>query len=420
MKRVLAFCLSVCATLAAQRMPPPTDLAGRPFFIKKTWVIGGVGNWDYLTLDPVARQLFIAHGPAVQVVDVATGLLAGTVTGLREAHSIALDPDGAFGYITDGPASQVKVFDRRSLQVVAAIPTGPAPRAMAFEPQTKWLFVIGAQPIGEKPAEAEDGNSSARRESSRNAAPKSQSTVTVIDTETRKQLVQIVVSGALGFVEADGNGQVFVTVSDLNQIARLDAVAIGSALNRLLDTSPASQPSGPATKIPKAVVLDWTSDARPAPPPEVRPHFFALGLGCQEPRALAIDAPHQRLFAACTNMKMAVLDEGNGEPIASVPIGLGADAIGFDADRGLIFSANGGGDGSVTIIRQDVTDTYSVVQILPTRQRARTLAINSSTGEVYLASVMYGAALDRPPMNGLGTLKMNPVDGSFQVLVIGN
>lgn len=105
MKRALAFCLSLCATLAAQRMPPPTDLAGHPFFIKKTWVIGGVGNWDYLTLDPIVRQLFIAHGPAVQVVDVETGLLSGTVTGFREAHSIVLDPDGAFGYVTDGPAS---------------------------------------------------------------------------------------------------------------------------------------------------------------------------------------------------------------------------------------------------------------------------------------------------------------------------
>jgi DNA-binding beta-propeller fold protein YncE len=418
MKRALIFCLSVCTTLVAQRMPPPTDLAGHPFFIKKTWVLGGVGNWDYLTLDPIARQLFIAHGPAVQVVDVETGQLAGTVTGLREAHSIVLDPDGAFGYVTDGAASEVKVFDRRSLQVVAAIPTGPAPRAMAFEPQTKWLFVIGAQPIGEKPAVAQDGSASERR-GSRNAAPRSQSTVTVIDTQTRKQLVQIVVSGAFGFVEADGNGQVFVTVSDLNQIVRLDAVAIGSALHRLHDTSSASQP-GPATKIPKAVVLDWTSEARPAPPPEVRPHFFALGPGCQEPRALAVDASHQRLFAACTNMKMVVLDAGSGANVASVPIGLGADAIGFDADRGLIFSANGGGDGSVTVIRQDVTDTYSVVQILPTRQRARTLAINSSTGEVYLATVMYGAALDRTPINGLGTLKMNPVDGSFQVLVIGN
>ena len=35
-------------------------------------------------MDPVAGQLFIAHGPAVQVVNAATGTLAGTINGLRE------------------------------------------------------------------------------------------------------------------------------------------------------------------------------------------------------------------------------------------------------------------------------------------------------------------------------------------------
>jgi DNA-binding beta-propeller fold protein YncE len=117
---------------------------------------------------------------------------------------------------------------------------------------------------------------------------------------------------------------------------------------------------------------------------------------------------------------MIVLNADTGEAVSSVPIGPGADAVGYDSDRGLIFSANGGGDGSLTVIRQNVTDTYSVIQILPTRQRARTLAINSSTGEVYLATAIYGFPLDRPPVNGVGTLKMNSVDSSFQVLVVGN
>jgi len=54
----------------------------------------------------------------------------------------------------------------------------------------------------------------------------------------------------------------------------------------------------------------------------------------------------------------------------------GTDAVGFDPGRGLIYIANGGANGSLTVIRQDVTDTYAVIQDLPTRQRARTLAVN--------------------------------------------
>src|ERR1039458_894833 len=144
MKKLLALCLIGCATLPAQQIPAATQLPGSPFFIKQTWIVGGVGNCDYLTLDPATRRVFIAHGPVVQVVDLDTGALAGQITGLREAHAIALDDTGEFGYISDGPSGQVKVFDRRSFQVVAAIPTGSAPRALVFEPQNRLLFAICA------------------------------------------------------------------------------------------------------------------------------------------------------------------------------------------------------------------------------------------------------------------------------------
>jgi DNA-binding beta-propeller fold protein YncE len=116
---------------------------------------------------------------------------------------------------------------------------------------------------------------------------------------------------------------------------------------------------------------------------------------------------------------MVVLNAADGQVISVLPIGPGADTIGYDPDRGLIFTANGGSDGSLTIIRQDVTDTYSVIQILPTRQNARTLAIDPASGEVYLATVLYGAELNRPPING-APLNITAVDSSFQVLVVGN
>src|SRR5580704_19416842 len=132
MRRALALLPLACATLAAQ-IPPPDALPDHPFFIKKAWIIGGRGNWDYLTIDPTAGRLYIAHAAEVQVVDVETGNLAGAVKGMREAHSIALDSTGEFGYVSDGVAGDVKVFDRRTFEVVASIPTAPAPRAIALD-----------------------------------------------------------------------------------------------------------------------------------------------------------------------------------------------------------------------------------------------------------------------------------------------
>jgi DNA-binding beta-propeller fold protein YncE len=443
MRVFLSLWLVVCGVASAQLSPfppPSTALPSHPFFITKTWIVGGVGDWDYMTMDPSANQLFIAHGPSVQVVDVESGTLAGSVKGLREAHSVVLDQEGGYGYISDGPSDMVRVFDRRSFQMVASIPTGPSPRSMALDPASGLLFVVGSQATAREsqtPAGAQPN--SRQTQTSHAAVPRSaaqggpESTVTIIDTEQRISLAQIVLSGSLGFAQADGNGRIYITVSDRSQILRLDAQAIGSAVHRIIDAQPAARPapqqparspaastdSGTAPETEKPFLLDWTPTAKPAPPADAYPVPLRLDANCQRPRALAVDSTHERLFAACTNLRMVALNAATGQTVATLPIGYGADAIGYDSNRGLIFTANGGSDGSLTIIRQDVTDTYAVIQTLPTRQNARTLAINSSNGEVYIASVIYGAVLNNPPING-APLKMNAVDSSFQVLVIGN
>ena len=190
MKRLLvlpALCLVICSTLAAQT-PQATELPGKLFDIQKTWKIGGEGNWDYLTLDPVALKLYIAHGPVVQIVDVNTGALAGQVTGLRDAHGIALDDNGQYGYVSDGPANEVKVFDRQTLETVSTVATGKNPRAIVFEPVSRLVFVICPDAMTSE-------SRIPRRTASGSNVPASsdpfvKSTVTVIDADTQDPDVQ--------------------------------------------------------------------------------------------------------------------------------------------------------------------------------------------------------------------------------------
>jgi hypothetical protein len=312
---------------------------------------------------------------------------------------------------------------------------------MALDPASGLLFVVGSQATARESQTSGGAQPASSRQTqpSRGAGPRNaalggpESTVTVIDTERRVSLAQIVLSGSLGFVQADGNGRIYITVSDRSQILRLDAQAIGSAVHRIVDAPPVSRtapqpltrsvPTSTDSSAPaeteKPFLLDWSPGAMPAAPADAYPVPLRLDANCQRPRALAIDSAHERLFAACTNLRMVALNAATGQTVAALPIGYGADAIGYDPNRGLIFTANGGSDGSLTIIRQDVTDTYAVIQTLPTRQNARTLAINPSNGEVYIASVIYGAVLNNPPING-APLKMSAVDNSFQVLVVGN
>jgi DNA-binding beta-propeller fold protein YncE len=415
-----------CANLAAQTAPIPSanELPGRPFAIKKTWVIGGNGNWDYLTLDPAARQLFIAHQTRVQVVDIDSGTVAGEIAGFSEAHAVALDPNGQLGYVSDGRAALIRVFDRRTFQVLAQIPVSSSPRALAFEPKTGMLFAFGSLPTPAPPA--------------RNSAPPArpdidtpcsvysrgwppppayQSLITIIDPEKRTRVADIQVCGILGSAAADGNSQVYFTIGNFNAVGSLNASSILELTRRRGSpelTRVHGYFSGDGT-----LMLDfktWTSTGG------IGPHFrvFRLGRECQDPRAIAVDAAHARLFAACANMKFQAIATDTDATLAALTIGPGVDAMAYDAGRGLIFTANGGGYGSITIVRQHLTDSYSVIQNLPTLQQARTVAVDPSTGLVYLVTTLYGANLDHPPMNGIGTLKLNPIDGSFQVLVVGN
>jgi len=432
-KRVCALCVPMLCLLASASLPSQEpaasiELPSRPFQIKNTWIVGGVGNWDYLTADPRAERLYIAHGRAVQVVDVKSGALVGEISGLADAHSVVLDDTGEFGYVSDGRGSKVVVFDRRSLQTTATIADVPNPRALVFEPQTRLLFAVRTNPAPTPPAQPRRPRTSPRPNvrpqppSEPPSDPNASSSVTVIDTQTLKVIGQILLDGALGFAQADSRGQIFINVTDRNQILSLDAQSVADLLHKKPDDgaahpNPAPPPAPDPAATDKAsipgITLDWTQGHRAG---NIR--SFSTAPGCTSPKSLAIDNAHQRLFAACGNMKLVVLNSDNGDSVATLPIGSGVEAIGYDPGRGLIYAANGAADGSLTIIQQDVTDTYSVIQTLPTRQRARTLAVNPDTGQVYLVTDLLGVDLTQSA--GSGPVRTDPVNGSFQVLVVSN
>ncbi len=412
--------------LAAQVAPIPRadELSGNPFAIKKQWVIGGTGNWDYLTLDPNARQLFITHQMKVQVVDIDSGNVAGEVPGFGEAHAVALNPNGDTGYVSDGQQNKVFIFDRRTFRVTGAVDVPASPRALVFEPATGMLFSFGAMPTP-TPRVRNPSSPAERREvepcGTYNGAswpppPSYQSLISIIDPAKKARVADLELCGVLGAAVADGQGQVYVAISNRNEVGRLNASNI---MELARDRAP-----GDLSRVQGSIGSDGTLllDFKGVGEMVTGPYLRRLRLGrdCKDVRAVAVDAPHQRLFAGCANQALKVIATDTGASIASMTIGPGVDAMAFDAGRGLIFTANGGGYGSVTIARQHLTDTYAVIQNLPTMEQARTMAVDPSTGLVYLVTTLFGANLTNPPVNGIGTLKLEPVDGSFRVLVVGN
>jgi DNA-binding beta-propeller fold protein YncE len=418
-KGLLIWLLSGCSLAAQFYAPPPhpTALPSQPFFIRNTWYIGGVGPWDMMTMDPSAQRLYIAHGPVVQVVDVATGALAGEISGLSGARAIALDDRGAYGYISDGPAARVVVFDRRSLQAVASVVTEPDPRSLVYEPRSGLVFVVQAAP----PAQAAppQRGQGAKPKSARTPPPESY--ITVIDPQAFSVLGRILIPGQLGYAHADGAGEVYVGNSSRHLILRFDAGAVAAELrNRpAARAGAASSERDQKSGADKSPLLDWTGGAGAKGGAGGGFSELRLDPACGVPHGFAIDGHDARLFAACDNTTLEVLNTATGQPVTSLPIGSAVDEIGYDPVHGYIFAADGAGDGNLTVIRRDsATDTYAIVQNLPTRERAFVMAVDAESGAVYLVTDIVGADLTRP--GGIGSLRMKPVNGSFQVIQIGN
>jgi DNA-binding beta-propeller fold protein YncE len=150
----------------------------------------------------------------------------------------------------------------------------------------------------------------------------------------------IPVGGKPEFAAGDDQGHVFVNVEDKGQLLEIDAQ--------------------------KLSVL----------------HRWPLA-GCKEPSGLAFDQKNRRLFSVCGNKKMMVVNADSGAVVASPPIGEDPDAAGFDPDTQLVFSSNGE-SGDLTVIHEDSADKYTVVENVPTKKYARTMAIDSKTHNIFL------------------------------------
>jgi len=106
-----------------------------------------------------------------------------------------------------------------------------------------------------------------------------------------------------------------------------------------------------------------------------------------------------------------VLDSTDGRVVASLPAGKGIDAAAFDPGTQLAFVSNGR-DGTVTIVREETPEKFTVVQTLRTQVSARTMTVDPSTHRIYLT-----AATLLPPEPGQRWPKVAP--GSVKVLVYG-
>ena len=267
--------------------------------------------WDYLTTDVSNRLLYMTRGDKVLILDLDASQPVGEIANLKRVHGVALAHEFNKGFITDGGANSVVVFDLKSRAVTNTIKVGKAPDAILYEPTKKRIYAFNAH--------------------SHNAS--------VIDAATEKIVATVPLGGIPEFAATDGKGNVFVNIETKNTLVRLDSAG---------------------TKVQN----EW-----PLAP-------------CKAPSGLAMDREKRRVFSVCENKLMIATDADTGKQIARVPVGVEPDAVVYDVQSKRVFSSNC--DGTLTVIKQDSADQYTVLQTVQTEKEARTMAYDPTTRKIFL------------------------------------
>jgi DNA-binding beta-propeller fold protein YncE len=206
---LLALIFLFVADFSVRAEPPES-----PYKVLKKIPVGGEGGWDYLTMDPAGRRLYIARGNRVTVVDVDEGKVVGEVANTPGIHGVALDLKRKKGYTSNGGDATVTIFDLETLKEIARPKVGMRPDAIIYDPASDRVFTFNA---GSKDT-------------------------TAISAETGNVDGTIKLDGKPEFAVADEKGQVFVNLEDKSEVVALDAKKL-TVLNRW-PLAPGKEPAG--------------------------------------------------------------------------------------------------------------------------------------------------------------------------------
>jgi len=204
----------LCALMVTLWMVTAAFAAGSGYHLVNTYKLGGEGGWDYLTMDPVSRHLFISRATHVLVLDADSGKLLGDIPDTPGVHGIALAPGLGRGFISNGREGTVTVFDLNTLKVTGKIKVGENPDAILFDVASKRVFTFNGR--------SHDASA--------------------IDAARGEVVGTIKLDGKPEFAVSDEKGEVFVNIEDKSELVALDPQTL--AVKSRWPLAPCQEPSG--------------------------------------------------------------------------------------------------------------------------------------------------------------------------------
>jgi DNA-binding beta-propeller fold protein YncE len=190
-------------------------LAQSNYVLDKAIALPGTGGYDYAFIDQANSVLYVSHGTEVNVIDLKTETVKGIITGMQGVHGIAVDNELNKGFISDGKADQVIVFDLNTLAIISRVPLDhKGADAIIFDPFSKNIFTFNGH-----------SNSSC-----------------VVDPQLMKQIAAIDMGGAPEFAVADGKGLIYNNLEDKSTLNVINTTTLKVAKNYTLN--PCGGPTG--------------------------------------------------------------------------------------------------------------------------------------------------------------------------------
>lgn len=182
--------------------------------------IVGNGGWDYITMDESTSRLYISHGNELNVYDVTTNKLLGTIPDTKGVHGITLAKNLNKGFISNGRDTSVTVIDLKTMKTIVKVKvTGNNPDAILYDPFSEKVFTFNGR----------------------------SSNSTVIDAKTNKVIGTIKLSGKPEFPVSDLKGKIFVNIEDKNSISVINVTT--QKVEQSWSVAPGESPSGLAIDL---------------------------------------------------------------------------------------------------------------------------------------------------------------------------
>jgi DNA-binding beta-propeller fold protein YncE len=291
-----------------------------------------------------------------------------------KVQKFSIGGEGGTDYLTAEPGTG-RVFVSRSTHVMVV--DGPTGKVLADMPDTPRMHGIALAPKWNHGFTTNAGDS----------------TVTMFDLKTLAAIRKIPIStgGLDGIMYDDFSDRIILTNHSrpIGTAVALDAKTgdvVGTA--ELEDNAPEGAASDGKGKI--FVNNEGTSTMQVIDVASMKVLASWPLAPCEGPTGIAYDRAANRIFSGCGGTSV-VVDPSSGKVVATIANGEGVDALGWDPVEKLIYIP-AGRDSSVTVVRQDGPDTYTVVATVTTMTGAKTISVDPVKHVAYLFQPEYGPA----------------------------